>query len=85
MWLTYMVKIPQNGKKFRKYILLKRYSTEQFWFVTVRTTGCVPLLRDHLPCKTTFLWQKGWSQMTGFTVKLYTYMSAFSYDCTMKV
>ena len=43
-------------------------NTEQFWFVTERTFGCVPLLRDHLSCKTTFLWQKGWSQMTCFTV-----------------
>ena len=29
---------------------------------------CNPLFRDHVSCETTFLWQKGWSLMTGFTV-----------------
>ena len=56
-----------HGKNETIYIN-KICNTEQFWFGTEKTYGGVPLLKDHLSCKTTFLWLKGWSQMTGFTV-----------------
>ena len=52
----------------RQYIyIIERCNTKHFWFGTERTFGCVPLLRDYPTCKTTFRWQMGWSQMTGFT------------------
>ena len=60
-------KTSQNEKKMRQYMSLK-YVIQNNFCLVLRAFGCVPLLRDHLSCKTTFLWQKGWSQMTGFTV-----------------
>ena len=48
--------------------IIKLCNTDQFWFGTERLFGYVPLLKDHLSCRTTFVWQKRWSQMTGFTV-----------------
>ena len=51
-------KMSQNEKKMKKYII-ERCNIEHFWFGTKKTFGYVPLLRDHLSCKTTFVWQKG--------------------------
>ena len=44
--------MPHNETKMRQYII-KRCNTEQFWFGSERTFGCVPLLREHLSFKTT--------------------------------
>ena len=37
-----------------------------FGLVLRASFECVSLLKDHLSCKTTFLWQMGWSLMTSF-------------------
>ena len=68
LWLPSMAKIFQKEKKMRQYNVIKMLNTEHSWFGSDTVFLCTPLLRDHLSCKTTFLWQKGWSLMTGFTV-----------------
>ena len=45
--------------KMKQYMAFKYVLSNNFWFVTERTFGCVPLLRYHLSCKTTFLGQRG--------------------------
>ena len=52
----------------RHYMLLK-YVVQNNFGLVLRVLMEVSLYsRDHLSCKTTFLWQNGWSQRTGFNV-----------------